>query len=183
MVPGIRGFNFCGNCGAQNPAKNVFCSHCGSRIHAAAPAGAASAEIMTCVKCGHPNAKSSRFCAACSSPLVKDFHVSNEEDYVLVEVKLPQIDFENSKDLNTLTKKISNQRILMDLSSVQWMDSTGIGSLITLVHKSTHTRQEIKFIGLTPKVSDAVRALQADNVLDIYDTRNEAIVSWGLPPI
>jgi len=183
MVEGTRSFIFCGNCGAQNPAKNVFCSKCGSRIYSVAPAGAATADALICEKCGHPNAKSSRFCAACSAPLVEDFSVSDEDDYVNIVIKLPQIDFENAKDLNALTRKITNRRILIDLSHVQWMDSTGIGALITLVHKFGRTGQDIKFIGLTKKVYDAIRALQADNVLDIYETANEALVSWGLPPL
>jgi anti-sigma B factor antagonist len=183
MAAGGRNFNFCGHCGAQNPAKNLFCSKCGSRVLSGAQAGTVTSDIVCCDKCGHPNTKTARFCAACSTPLVKDFHVEDEEDYVRVEIKIPQIDFENAKELNTLTKRIVNQRILVDLSQVLWVDSTGIGSLITLVHRFSANRQEIKFIGITKRVFEAIRAMQADNVLDIYESANEALVSWGLPPL
>ena len=138
---------------------------------------------MTCERCGHPNAKASKFCSACSSPLVSDFRVVDEDDYLLVEVKLDHIDFENAKDISTLTKNLTDMRIMIDLTDVTWIDSTGIGALITLVHRFAHAGQEVKFFGIDSKVMNAIKALQADNVLDVYDTRNELLVSWGLPPI
>ncbi len=174
---------FCDSCGAQNPTGKNFCAKCGARMFMEAPKGTADSDISACEKCGHPNAKMSKFCAACSAPLVKDYKVTNEYDYVLVEFKLDHIDFENQKDLSTLTKKITNQQIMVDMTDVKWIDSTGIGALITLVHRFAHQGQDIKFFGIDAKVMSAIRALQADNVLDVFDTPNEILVSWGLPPL
>ncbi len=178
-----RNYIFCDSCGAQNPTGKNFCTKCGGRMHHVAPAGTARTDISTCEKCGHPNAKTSRFCAACSAPLVSDFKVTDEYDYMLVEINLDHIDFENHKDLSTLAKKLSNQHLVFDLSEVKWIDSTGIGALITLVHRFSRENQELKFFGIDPKVMNAIKALQADNVLECFDSINEILVSWGLPPI
>ncbi len=178
-----RNFMFCDSCGAQNPSRNNFCAKCGARMHASAAKGALPEDISSCERCGHPNTPTSRFCSACSAPLVSDFRVVDEEDYVLVEVRLDHIDFENAKDLSTLTKRLNDQHIIVDLTEVRWIDSTGIGALITLVHRFAHSGQEVKFFGIDSKVMNAIKALQADNVLDVFDTKNELLVSWGFPPI
>ena len=174
--------NFCVQCGHQNPVRNNFCSKCGQRMYAQAPAGTAKKDIVKCPNCGHPNASAARFCAACSAPLVEDFKLVKDDDFVLVQINLPQIDFENHKDLNTLTKRIKHDRVLMDMSHVNWIDSTGIGALVTLCNRFARTQQDIKFYGVTEKVLEAFKALQVDNILEIYDDMNEALVTWGLPP-
>ncbi|HOO56300.1 MAG TPA: zinc ribbon domain-containing protein [bacterium] len=179
----IKEANFCSNCGAQNTAKNKFCSKCGSRIHSPEKKTESQTDKITCPNCGNINNKSAKFCAACSAPLISDFTLIDEVDYVYIKINLKEIDFENSKDLSPLTKKISNQNIIVDLSDVVWIDSSGIGALITMVHKFSRSQQEIKFLGINPKIMAAIKSLQADNVLDINDNLNEILVSWGLPPI
>jgi len=174
--------NFCVHCGHQNPARNNFCSKCGHRMYPVAPKGTAKEDVVKCPNCKHPNARASKFCAACSTPLVEDFRLVKEDDFVLVKINLSQIDFENHKDLSRLTKKIKLPYIIVDMSRVKWIDSTGIGALVTLSNRFARTQQEMKFVGITPKVMEALKALQVDNILSLHDTMNEALVSWGLPP-
>lgn len=101
---------------------------------------------------------------------------------MVVKLNIDQLDFENHKNLNTLSKRIKNEYVVFDMSRVTWIDSTGIGALVTLTNRFMRTQQMVKFIGVTPKVHEAFRALQVDNILDIYDSLNDAITMWGLPP-
>lgn len=175
-------FAFCNHCGHQNRKENKFCSKCGQRIQIYSINGKATQETADCPNCGQPNSVESRFCSGCSEPLVEDFKVADEGDFVKVSINLSQIDFENHRDLNTLSKRLRSQRILLDMTRVKWIDSTGIGALVTLTNRFARTQQEMKFYGMTPKVLDAFRALQVDNILELYETENEALVSWGMPP-
>jgi anti-sigma B factor antagonist len=152
-------------------------------MFAEAPKETSKDDVSSCEKCGHPNAKTSKFCAACSAPLVKEFKVIDEEDYLLVEMNIDHIDFENHKDISMLTKKLQNPRIILDLSEVKWIDSTGIGTLITVVRRLAEDEKEMKFFGVDQKVMSAIKALQAENIIEVFETRNEILVSWGLPPI
>lgn len=174
--------NFCVHCGHQNPARNNFCARCGQRMYEAAPAGSSKEDIVECPRCNHPNARSSKFCAACSGPLDDDFQIIDAEDFIMVKINLEQIDFENHKNLSALTKKIKDEYIIFDMGRVKWIDSTGIGALVTLTNRFTRTQQQLKFIGITPKVNEALQALQVDNIIDIAGTLNEAITTWGFPP-
>jgi anti-sigma B factor antagonist len=178
-----RNYFFCDSCGAQNPGGKNFCTKCGARMHAQAPKETAKSDISNCEKCGHPNAMTSKFCAACSAPLAKDFRVIDEGDYMLVEVNLDHIDFENHRDISMITKKLHNPRIILDMTEVKWIDSTGIGTMITVVRRLADEEKELKFFGVDPKVMSAIKALQAENVLEIFESRNEILVSWGFPPI
>ncbi len=182
METGDRNFAFCGSCGSQNPARNKFCAKCGALIQGVQKIIKSTEDMVKCPHCGNLNGKTTKFCSACSYPITADLKVSDEGDYIFIQVNFEQIDFENNKDLATVVKKMNDPRVLVDLSKVQWMDSTGIGALITIVHRMTHQGQEIKFTGIGPRVMNAIKALQADNVLDIFETKSDALVSWGLPP-
>ncbi len=174
-------YNFCNHCGYQNRSENKFCSKCGQRIQMFSLDSKRPPETVNCPNCGQPNSTGARFCSGCSEPLVDDFKVVDDGDYVLVVINLSQIDFENHRDLNTLSKRLHNQRILIDMNKVKWIDSTGIGALVTLSNRFARSQQEIKFFGMSPKVLDAFKALQVDNILELYKTENEARISWGMP--
>ena len=74
-------------------------------------------------------------------------------------------------------------KIIVDVSDVKWMDSTGIGTLVSQVYRYTRTKQELKIVGMNDRIFQAVKQLQVDNVLDLCETINDARVAWGLPPV
>ncbi|HOC90877.1 MAG TPA: zinc-ribbon domain-containing protein [bacterium] len=178
-----QGYRFCSECGAQNPAKNKFCAKCGACSVKPQKKAAAEEQSAQCPNCGNLNSTGARFCPACSAPLNPDYDVSNDGDYVHIRIHLKQIDFENSRELSTLTKKIDDPYVIVDMSEIEWMDSSGIGAIVTVVHRFTRNQQQVKFVGIQNKVMTSIKALRADNIIDYYETLNEALVSWGLPPI
>ncbi len=178
-----KGYRFCSECGAQNPAKNKFCAKCGACSVKPQKKAATEEQSAQCPNCGNLNSTGARFCPACSAPLNPDYDVSNDGDYVHIRIHLKQIDFENSRELSTLTKKIDDPYVIVDMSEIEWMDSSGIGAIVTVVHRFTRNQQQVKFVGIQNKVMTSIKALRADNIIDYYETMNEALVSWGLPPI
>lgn len=73
------------------------------------------------------------------------------------------------------------KKLLVNLAEVNYIDSTGLGELI-----STHTtilRQggQIQFIKLTNKVRDLLQITKLYTVLEIKDDEAEAIVSMNRP--
>jgi anti-sigma B factor antagonist len=179
MSEGNIGYIFCSNCGAQNPEKNNFCSRCGMRIIRVPAAGTTGLE---CGNCQHLNDGSASFCVRCSHPLPKDANVREIEDVAVVEFMRENIDFENHREFVNVLNKVIKKRIIIDLSAVKWMDSTGIGMIVTFTYKTSRTKQEVKIVGVCKKIMEAIKALQVDNVLDLYGEVNEALASWGLVP-
>jgi anti-anti-sigma factor len=84
--------------------------------------------------------------------------------------------------MTALFTKVKEQRVLIDLCKVEFMDSVGIGSLVTLIYKTNRTKQEIKFIITADKILKAIKGLGVDNVLEIYEDEQAARASWGLIP-
>ncbi|MFH1538232.1 MAG: zinc-ribbon domain-containing protein, partial [bacterium] len=164
------GFNFCGNCGAQTPSGKKFCTRCGAPIKQAMP----TEDILKCSSCGFENPEDSMFCMKCSNSVAQMMIVIEEDDITTVKINTDKIDFENHKELLPTFNKILKSKIVLDLAKVKWIDSTGIGTLVTLTYKAGQSNQVIKLLNVNDKVLESIRMLQVDNVLDIAGSINEA---------
>ena len=184
-------FLFCPKCGFQNTGKNNFCSRCGNKLrtaasfaHAApaAPSAPPASQELRCGNCGHANPPDAEFCRGCSMPMSALVTVDNQDDLIYIKLNMQELDFENHRILAPVFKAVMRKKIIVDVSAVKWMDSTGIGALVSQVYRFTRTNQEMKIVGMNSKILGAVKQLQVDNVLDIYETVSHARVSWGLTP-
>ena len=200
-------FNFCRKCGYQNAAKNNFCGRCGESLKTVAsiigaegqaPAGGAAAggtarapvkakaqaaQPSKCPNCKFSNAPDAAFCKKCGLPISKEITVEDQEDLVVIKINLENFDFENHIMLRPVFKSLMKKKIIIDLHNVKWMDSTGIGTLVTLAYQGARSGQSLKIIGMNKKIFDAVKSLQVDNVLELAESVNSCRVEWGLPPV
>lgn len=180
MADAAAKFNFCRMCGSQAPKDKKFCTRCGAPVKRMVQPGESS---IKCPSCGFATPPDSKFCINCSTSVERQIVVEDMDELAVVRINTDHIDFENAKDLLPSFKKIIRRKIVIDLAQVNWIDSTGIGSLVTLCYKASQSGQEIKIINLAPKVRESIKMLQVDNVLDIHESLNDACASWGLPLI
>lgn len=68
--------------------------------------------------------------------------------------------------LNSLDKNVNC--IIVDLSSVSFISSWGIGMLIHGLATTTNRGGQYKIAGLMPKVNDVFKKVKIDTVLNIY---------------
>ena len=66
------------------------------------------------------------------------------------------------------------KRVIIDLSDVKFIDSTGIGTIATLYYKTNRTKQEIVLVGLDEQVMKPIKALGVDNLFVICESRDKA---------
>ncbi len=159
--------------------------------HEAAQAAGGAAATKTpkpaadekCPNCTHKNLPGAAFCKKCGMPLSKDITVEDQRDLVVIIINLEQFDFENHVLLRPVYKSVLRKNIIVDISNVKWMDSTGIGALVSMAYMAPRSNQEIKIIGMNQKIFAAVKSLQVDNVLELSDSVNACRVAWGLPPV
>lgn len=202
-------FNFCRKCGYQNPTKNNFCARCGESLKSVAsimgtaaqpqaPAAAQSSQTQypgapappsqpvddgKCPNCKHINQPGAEFCKRCGMPMSKDFVVEDQGDCAVIKINLENFDFENHMHLRPVFKAILKKKIIIDLNNVKWMDSTGIGTLVTFTYQGARTGQSLKIVGMNQKIFGAIKSLQVDNVLELCQDVNSCRVDWGLPPV
>lgn len=135
---------------------------------------------MFCGNCGHHIPDTNNFCTKCGAPLSRNFATMEEKDVFIIKAKTDTVDYTNHGEITSIFGKIMKKKILVDLSAVKFIDSVGIGTLVTLYYKSNRTKQDIKIIGVKEQIMKPIRALGVDNVLVIKESKDEAFGEWGI---
>lgn len=71
-----------------------------------------------------------------------------------------------------------SKRIVLDLSQVSFMDSTGLGAMLSCLRTVKGKGGSLKLSDLTPEVRQLFEMVLMDRVFEIYPTTDAAIVSF-----
>jgi anti-sigma B factor antagonist len=71
-----------------------------------------------------------------------------------------------------------NNRIVLNLGEVNYMDSGGLDALVELRTSAQNTGGGIKLTSLTKHLSDLLEITKLSTVLDVYNSEAEAIESF-----
>jgi anti-sigma B factor antagonist len=69
-------------------------------------------------------------------------------------------------------------RILLDLGDVNYIDSSGLGELVSAYTSARNQGATVKLLKLTKKVHDLLQLTKLYTVFDIYDDEASAIASF-----
>lgn len=70
------------------------------------------------------------------------------------------------------------QKILIDLSGVSTIDSSGVGELVSAYTTVTNRGGKLKLLNIPPKVADVLQITQLITVFETFDDEDEAIASF-----
>jgi anti-sigma B factor antagonist len=68
--------------------------------------------------------------------------------------------------------------ILLNLGDVNYIDSSGLGELVSAFTTAKNQGANVKLLGLTKKVKDVLQLTKLYTVFDIYDDEASAIASF-----
>lgn len=71
-----------------------------------------------------------------------------------------------------------SKHILIDLSKVTTIDSSGIGELVATFTTVTNRGGKLKLVHLPPKVQDIMQVTQLITVFEVFDNEDEAVSSF-----
>jgi anti-sigma B factor antagonist len=71
-----------------------------------------------------------------------------------------------------------NNRIVLNLGEVSYIDSGGLGTLVALRITAQNAGGTIKLANLTKRVGDVLQVTKLLTVFDVYDSEAEAIESF-----
>jgi anti-sigma B factor antagonist len=71
-----------------------------------------------------------------------------------------------------------HKNILIDMSGVGTMDSSGIGELVAAFTSVNNRGGRLKLLNLPPKISDILQITQLITVFEVYDDEDEAVASY-----
>ena len=68
--------------------------------------------------------------------------------------------------------------IILDLSQVTTVDSSGIGEMVSGFTSVSNRKGALKLLNLPPKVTDILQITQLITVFEVYDDEDEAVASF-----
>jgi len=74
-----------------------------------------------------------------------------------------------------------NKRVLLNLADVTYIDSSGIGELVSAYTAVSNQGGQLKLLNLTKKVHDLLQITKLYTVFDIHDDEAKAIGSFQKP--
>ena len=82
---------------------------------------------------------------------------------------------------NAMQEIINNgtKKILINMSGVTMIDSSGIGELVSAYTTATNRGTKLKLANLPSKVSDILTITQLITVFDVYDNEADAVNSFA----
>lgn len=108
--------------------------------------------------------------------------VETREDIVVAKVELTTLDFHTTKEFRQETASlVANRCVVLDLEAINFIDSTGLGALLTLLRAVRLNGGELRLTGVGPKVLTIFRLVRMNNVFEIYSDSEEAISSFSSP--
>ena len=71
-----------------------------------------------------------------------------------------------------------SKRILLNLGDVNYIDSSGLGEMVSAFTTAKNQTAELKLLKLTKKVHDLLQLTKLYTVFDVYDDEASAIASF-----
>lgn len=72
----------------------------------------------------------------------------------------------------------SSTRVLLDLSHLRFVDSAGIGAILTCLRRVSERKGDIKICGPVKAVRSAFEITRLHRIIDIFDTCEQAIEAF-----
>lgn len=73
--------------------------------------------------------------------------------------------------------KSGSGRLVLDLASVSYMDSSGLATLVEALQNSRKSGMPLLLCGLTPRVRSILEIARLNTVFTLFDTREQALAS------
>lgn len=100
---------------------------------------------------------------------------------IILEVQEERLDAHNSGDLKSAMLKFfeeGNKNILIDLKDVRFIDSSGLGALVSGFKNAISHQGSLKLASLQPQVKSMFELTRLHRVFEIFTSMNEAVESF-----
>ncbi len=101
---------------------------------------------------------------------------------VIIELKGNVMGGDDTKDFNDLLHKLIDEgkkKIVLDLSEVKFMNSSGLGMLISGLTTVKKSDGVLKLAGTTEKIESLLVITKLITIFESYDTVDEALKSFS----
>lgn len=103
------------------------------------------------------------------------------QDVLVLALRTDNLDAGNVRDFKeaALALILTRQRVVLDLSGVKFIDSSGLGALIACLRKINEQRGDFRLCEMSRTVRALFELMRMHRVFSIYATRQEAVQSFA----
>jgi anti-sigma B factor antagonist len=109
---------------------------------------------------------------------IMNISTETREGHSILLLKDERLDASNSGELRDIILgllRAEGQRLIMDLSAVSFIDSSGLGTLLNSRKDAYHCSSSIALTGLQPRVQSMLELTRLNQIFDIFPTLEDAI--------
>ncbi|TYO99578.1 anti-sigma B factor antagonist [Geothermobacter ehrlichii] len=107
--------------------------------------------------------------------------IDEREAAVLINVKEERLDAHNSGELKTQMLNLFEEgknNLVVNLEEVRFVDSSGLGALVSGFKNASARNGSLKLCGLQPQVKSMFELTRLHRVFEIYPNADEALASF-----
>ena len=110
--------------------------------------------------------------------------VSRTDDIAVVRCRGRIVFGKEADELRRVVLGLLNetQRIVLNLVWIEYIDSSGLGTLVASFISARNRGAEIKFAALSPQAQGVLTSTKVDRLFEVYDSTEDAIKSFHPPP-
>ena len=103
--------------------------------------------------------------------------VDKVEDVAVVTVNVEEFDASNADDFKQEVAPVLQtcSRIVLDLSRVRFVDSSGCGAILSCLKHATSAGGDLKLCRVQRPVRTTFELIRLHRICEIFDTRDEAV--------
>ena len=102
------------------------------------------------------------------------------DSIIVVGLAADSLDASNTNEFKSAAAQaiVEKAKMVLDLAQVQFIDSSGIGAILSLLRKVSETGGDLKLSGLNQQPRTVFELSRLHHILDTYETREAAAKAY-----
>jgi anti-sigma B factor antagonist len=102
----------------------------------------------------------------------------------IVAIPLERLDASNSVEFKKLMEPImaQNSKVAVDLTAVRFMDSSGLGALLSCLRVVANQKGDLKLFGMKVSVRTLFELVRMHRIFEIVSTQDDAVQAFQSSP-
>jgi len=103
--------------------------------------------------------------------------VDSVDNVAIAEIPVEELDASNAGELKRDMAPIleANTRLVIDLSRLRFVDSSGLGAMLSCLRQVSARGGDLKLCGMSKQVRAAFELVRMHRIFDIFGSREEAV--------
>lgn len=109
-----------------------------------------------------------------------DITVDHIDDVTVATVPVEELDASNSNEFKRDIAPVlqANTRLVLDLSRLRFVDSSGLGAMLSCLRQLTAKGGDLKLCSMSQQVRSLFELVRMHRIFDIHGTREEAMAAF-----